>query len=879
MSSFGIRRARSTDSRVGDSILDEDRLQIESEKIFKETGDASGANSPGVANLVTPAGNSLAKSGDTREGPMGNQFGIVEIINDEIDVSLGSQNFFPVIILNGEGGAADALTRIIPGSGVFFNQEQIVQAGSFAITLQETGGGNILTPGTAAFNLEPGDYAKLIFSIAAGNKWVVVWFSGNVGGGGGISFPIDFPEDDRGTVGASTQDILFTDSDRHSVKMIISGDVALAFSSPPTNETAYTNIIIVQDGTGGHTLTLPVGTVNKDIVEAGFLTGVDEETGIVVKFAFGVFYAFLETGNIVSGGAGIDQWSTFPAIQTVSMATNGMTGLTIANIVDVGSVARGSISGDATLGLVLSTASGGKLSIQDVITPIATFDDTTGLTIEGTHVINMNKNIINTIGSLQLDRTVTFTPLAIDTIGFDNATSAMKYNVALITDIHSFQAAGELLASISRIGSNEGQLSIEAVVANILQANEQVFIADSSTDPTINGQFRRNGVDTKVFSGGAVRNFSDIGVPIISNVISQLDSNVTVTDSGSNGLIQFTADGVLVAQMQNNRMDFQTTPVFGITTITFDNLQSIAATLSGIVMNFPDTNDAFDLQFNTVDAFHVDETKTLITSTIPNTAFALLHLFRDDPSPTDDDVVGEVQFRGRDSSATNIVYGKVGVEIEDATGATSTGSFQWTLRNQGIDQDMMSLKDGVLGVSRNSLLLAASQGAAMVLVRNDTSATIGDEAGELDFNINDGTERVFGNISVSFDNSSVGDDSSRMDFKLLTDDILRTIFTLRGSPITDNKISMEVGADSFIKASTGVMGYFVTNDPAITDSIGDNGTLQIPQFTNGSPSLAQLNAAAGAFDAAIIHDTSDGTLYVRNSASAWDFYTRSGQIT
>jgi len=120
-------------------------------------------------------------------------------------------------------------------------------------------------------------------------------------GGGDVSFPIDFPEDDRGTVGASTQDILFTNSDRHSVKMIISGDVALAFSSPPTNETAYTNIIIVQDDPGGHTLTLPVGTINKDIVEAGFLTGINEETGIVVKFAFGVFYAFLETGNVVSG--------------------------------------------------------------------------------------------------------------------------------------------------------------------------------------------------------------------------------------------------------------------------------------------------------------------------------------------------------------------------------------------------------------------------------------------------------------------------------------------------------------------------------------------------------------------------------------------------
>ena len=186
MSSTGVRRERSTDSRVADSILDGDRIQIENEKIFKETGDANTANSPGAANLVTAAGNFLSKAGDTRNGPMGNQLGIVEIIDDEINVSISSGNYFPVLVLNGEGGADDNLDRIVPGSGVFLNQEQMVQAGSFPITLRETGGGNILTPGMVDVILQPGDYAKLFFSIVAGNKWIVSWFSSNVGGGSDI---------------------------------------------------------------------------------------------------------------------------------------------------------------------------------------------------------------------------------------------------------------------------------------------------------------------------------------------------------------------------------------------------------------------------------------------------------------------------------------------------------------------------------------------------------------------------------------------------------------------------------------------------------------------------------------------------------------------
>lgn len=149
---------------------------------------------------------------------------------------------------------------------------------------------------------------------------------------------------------------------------------------------------------------------------------------------------------------------------------------------------------------------------------VFSYDDATGLKIEGTHVINMNKNIINTIGSTQWDRTTTFTPTAIDTIGFDTATMALKYNVALTTDIHRFQAAGELLASITRIGSNIGSLIMNgvggSVQASILQANQQLFLATFNNVTPSNGdvwrdsgtgnfQFRENGVTVGLGGAGA----------------------------------------------------------------------------------------------------------------------------------------------------------------------------------------------------------------------------------------------------------------------------------------------------------------------------------------------------------------------------------------
>ena len=50
------------------------------------------------------------------------------------------------------------------------------------------------------------------------------------------------------------------------------------------------------------------------------------------------------------------------------------------------------------------------------------------------------------------------------------------------------------------------------ILSNVLTLN------DNTSDPSSNGQFARNSVDVKVFSGGAVRNFSDIGAAGGANV-------------------------------------------------------------------------------------------------------------------------------------------------------------------------------------------------------------------------------------------------------------------------------------------------------------------------------------------------------------------------
>lgn len=58
-------------------------------------------------------------------------------------------------------------------------------------------------------------------------------------------------------------------------------------------------------------------------------------------------------------------------------------------------------------------------------------------------------------------------------------------------------------------------------------------LRDSSTDPSVAGEFRNNGGDVKVYSGGVVRNFSDVGsLPEIQDDAATIVSSADILDFG-----------------------------------------------------------------------------------------------------------------------------------------------------------------------------------------------------------------------------------------------------------------------------------------------------------------------------------------------------------
>ena len=396
-----------------------------------------------------------------------------------------------------------------------------------------------------------------------------------------------------------------------------------------------------------------------------------------------------------------------------------------------------------------------------------------------------------------------------------------------------------------------------------------------------------NVVDPTAAQDAATKQYVD-DTTGIQNEISQLDSSVIVTDVGV-GLIQFTVDSVLVAQMQNNRMDFQQTDIFGVDSITFDNNSATSIFTQNNTtfdINFPTGGttdvDILNVDFNSVTAFSIDTTKTQIKSITPITTTPNLSFFRDTTGAANLEL-GRIDFRGNDSQPTNDVFAAITSEIIDPLFSNQESRIRFYIQDNNLTSNIMTLSQGIISLQRQPT--TAVEGAALVMSREDGSAEIGDEAAEINFNINAGTDTVYGNISVTWDNTTNGDDSSRMDFQLLTDDALQTVLTIRGSAITDNLIAMELPGESYIKAASGVMGYFTTSDPDITDSgiIGSAGSIQIPHFNITTVvTAALLNSTFGDFEGAIGIDENtltDSRLWVKDGQGWWGFDPVSGPLT
>ena len=640
------------------------------------------------------------------------------------------------------------------------------------------------------FSSNPTAFTNILSASSVGLISSGIVGGGGGGGNGGISFPINFPEDNLGTLGTETLNFTWLSANRHSQIITLDGDLTISIGTDlPLGTTGFTIFALTQDVTGGRTVTF-TGLANASPAidqTAGNTTYIGVQRINAISEAFTV-------GDKIFVGSTADQWSQFPATQAVNMAGNQLfnylgytassgavnlvndSGITnfvptgdfhkwmvnniakftidesqlnahlsplvnvsAISLVDTGDNTRGSITADPGAQAVrLATAVGEKFIISDVITNIAEFDNATGLKMIGSHDINLNKRKMNTIGSLLFDETTTFTPSATDVvIGADGLNSDLIRNVPTgwihAWKVNNVQVMFANANSLNFVDNYQVKCNPGASVAGI---NVGIVTAD----PTIlaNSDMWYNSTSNQLkarINGASVA----LGP---SNTITQGNSNATITDVGS-GVFIVNIDGVTNAKfsVQANRVDIEELPLFGLTALNFNKTGPVllgtvlTQNTTDFTMNFPTNTDVYNINFNAAVGLSVDKFKTRLYSNTPNTSGASLSLFRDDPSPLAFDEVGKINFDGNNSAAGLTTYGSISTTIVDPLSTNETARMLFNLFDKNLSSNILTLTQGRMTLNKFST--EATDATEFRIQKEDASPGNGDNIGILKYGVDD----------------------------------------------------------------------------------------------------------------------------------------------
>lgn len=729
-----------------------------------------------------------------------------------------------------------------------------------------------------------------------------------ISGGGSGSFPLDFPEDNRGSPGSSV-DVDFTASDRHYQQITLTEDITVNLNNFTAGTTQLVTFRFIQNVVGEHTVTFNPPLDNTATIGSA----ANEITDLFVKKSFGLLLGIKEGAKIFIG-SDIKKWADNPAVNDVNF--NTFDGINIDRLLfdqNTGeslAISSTGITSDGSNGLNFNVPSGSQyvFSVNGVIAPAALVINATTITAQtiapaqttdnlgfialpwnnvfgntgkfgaldmsgdidlgGNDITNINDiTNVNDIGTttipledlfvkrirLQQGLFVTNRP-TITSITGNSIDVHVPTGAAINFDYQGTSPSPHNFTASSYNGKN-------IILSNTLTLNNGLV------DPASNGQFARNGVDVKVFTGGSVRNLSDIGVA--GNTISQGDSSVVVDDSGipANAKINFTINGSIAASF--TALSFL--PVLQIDMTTAKNIiklgklsftsntdaigatdASIAVRSDDMLFNVAGATDNYQLKFAGVTKHTF--TQTQLSS--PNILLSNILAFNDhtsNPSVTGQFARngGRMMVESEDFVVQRITTGAnfpiLSIVKVDAAPASqeTVGVIDFNILDSPTTTTYSQIQGGIVDV--------LNAGSLSLRVRADNQSTLalgmqltGDD------NV---TGRSYLNVFARI-NSSLG-------------------FGFDGAGSLEAKISP-------VSAST-KLGIVVEDNASFT--VGSRGTIAMPSTNLPIGALltkALLDATFGTHKGAFGWDEptfDDGKLFIRNPNGDWYFIIQSGKIT
>ena len=237
-----------------------------------------------------------------------------------------------------------------------------------------------------------------------------------------------------------------------------------------------------------------------------------------------------------------------------------------------------------------------------------------------------------------------------------------------------------------------------------------------------------------------------------------------------------------------------------------------------------------------------------------------IELFRDSASPADSDAAGQIQFKGRNDAAEEILYGEIDAFIRDASDGTEDGEVRINVMRDGTSREALSLgqSDVVFnegGLDINFRVESDNQANMFFVDAGNDRIGIGDGspsdvldigiAG--DINISDGNLKVASGHGIDFSATANAGNSASMGNELLDDyeegtwtPVAATNGGSASSFTADTCLYTKIGRMVFIKGSvrnidtsgtTGASTFRITGFPFTIDTVDSMGSMTYDQIT------------------------------------------------
>jgi len=452
-------------------------------------------------------GNFLRTAGDTMTGPfaLGPPVDFsIEIDSDGIiDIGESSSNsqFTSNIQLEDIQPNTFVLDTI---AGAAFDGQILVLrtfAPSLPITIAQAtlaNGGNIQTPNDADFDMGDlqvialfFDASLIIFDNAPGGTWRVL--TGDATGGGGLSEPIELGFNEVTTQTPPTLTIVAGDQFNPS-HIDLDQDIKIQLDISATIN-KYKSIFVIIDTTGGgFTVEWPTSVANPPVIDDSTAQRISV---ILYTLDNGVLWTNAVSGSSIPGSAEFfGPWTA-----NHDAAGFDLGGLKSVDFFQAGQCITNKADPDG--GLLYNVANLQSHIFRADTDEIARFEESAANVFR----LDMLDHTVDNAKDYRLDPNASYAiPGPQPGIGFDDTNNRMRINVPTGNQI-SFEENSAGFGTGVTISPASGG----SVTSNIINAANVLQLGVNVTVPTVEGEFRNDGNDTFVFSGGAVRNLSNIG--------------------------------------------------------------------------------------------------------------------------------------------------------------------------------------------------------------------------------------------------------------------------------------------------------------------------------------------------------------------------------